>query len=392
MKKVILAYSGGLDTSCCVQWLKDRGYEVICLVADLGQGDNFEKIEKRALFGGAAKVYIKDLRKEFVEDFVYPSLKANALYEGKYYLATALGRPLIAKYLVELAHKEKALVIAHGCTGKGNDQVRFEVTARILDSGLDVIAPVRIWEFKSREEEIEYAIKKKIPIDVTKKKPYSIDKNLWGVSIESGALEDPGLEPPPGCYQWTKSADKAPTRPSFIEIAFEKGVPKKINGKHYGDIGLINKLNKAGAENAIGRSDLIENRLVGIKSREIYEAPAAAILYAAHKELEDLVLDRELAHYKQGISLKYAELIYNGLWYSRLKGALDKFIEETQKHVTGTIRLKLYKSACTVARRSSPYSLYKRELATYSKGDKFDQKFAEGFIRIFGMPFGSPTR
>ena len=394
MKKVVLAYSGGLDTSCCVHWLKDRGYEVVCFIADLGQGEDFIKIEKRALLGGASKVYIKDLRKEFVEDFVYPALQANAIYENKYLLATALGRPLIAKYLVEVAHKEKASAIAHGCTGKGNDQVRFEVTSRILDPKLEIIAPLRIWEFKSREEEIEYAKVKRIPIDVTKKKPYSLDKNLWGVSIESGVLEDPWVSPPEDCYQWTRSLDEAPSKPTYIEIEFAKGIPKKINGKGYGGIELIEKLNKTGSLNGIGRSDMIENRLVGIKSREIYEAPAATILYLAHRELEALVLDRETAHYKETIALKYAELIYYGLWYSKLRTALDKFIGETQKNVSGVIRLKLYKGNCAVTGRSSPYSLYKQTLATYSKGDKFDQRLSEGFIRIFALPFSqaTPTR
>lgn len=387
MKKIILAYSGGLDTSCCVQWLRDKGYEVICFIADLGQGEDFEKIEKRALLGGASKVYIKDLRKEFVEDFIFPSLKANAIYEGKYLLATALGRPLIAKYLVEVAHKEKAATAAHGCTGKGNDQVRLEVTLKILDPKLEIIAPVRVWEFKSREEEIEYALAKKIPIDVTKKKPYSLDKNLWGVSIESGILEDPWTAPPEDCYQWTNSSEDAPGKPAYVEIEFEKGIPKKINGKGCGALELIDKLCNLGSTHGIGRSDLIENRLVGIKSREIYEAPAGTILYLAHKELESLVLDRELSHYKEGISLKYSELIYYGLWYSPLRIALDKFIAETQKNVTGVVKLKLYKGNCIVTGRKSPYSLYKRELATYSKGDKFDQKLSEGFIRIFGMPY-----
>ena len=389
MKKIILAYSGGLDTSCCVQWLRDKGYEVICFIADLGQGEDFEKIEKRALLGGASKVYIKDLRKEFVEDFIFPSLKANAIYEGKYLLATALGRPLIAKHLVEVAHKEKAATVAHGCTGKGNDQVRLEVTTKILDPKLEIIAPVRVWEFKSRQEEIEYALAKKIPIDVTKKKPYSLDKNLWGVSIESGILEDPWVQPPEDCYQWTNSPEEAPNKPACVEIEFEKGIPKKVNGRSYSGIELIDKLCNLGSTHGIGRSDMIENRLVGIKSREIYEAPAATILHCAHRELEALVLDRETAHYKEGISLKYAELIYYGLLYSKLRIALDRFIEETQKTVSGIVKLKLYKGNCSVVGRKSPHSLYRQELATYSKGDIFDQKLSEGFIRIFGMPFES---
>jgi len=391
MKKIILAYSGGLDTSCIVRWLTDRGWDVVCFVADLGQGlgkgENFARIKQRAIAAGASRVYIKDLKDEFVKDFVMSALKANAVYEGKYLLATALGRPLIAKYLVDIAHKEKATAIAHGCTGKGNDQVRIEVTANILDPKLEIIAPVRTWELKSREQEIDYAIKKKIPIDVSKKKPYSMDKNLWGVSIESGILEDPQNEPPEDCYQWTVSPQKAPNKATYAEITFEKGVPKKLDGKAYTGVKLIDKLNALGAKNAIGRVDCIENRLVGIKSREIYEAPAATILYTAHKELEALVLDKDLAHYKESRSGLYGELIYNGLWYSDMRIAIDKFIQQTQKRVTGIIKLKLYKGNCAVASRKSPYSLYKKRLATYSEGDKFDQKLAEGFIKIYGMPF-----
>jgi argininosuccinate synthase len=390
-KKVVLAYSGGLDTSCIVRWLKDKGYQVICFVADLGQGlgegEDFNKIKARAKAAGASDVYIKDLKNEFVRDFISPALKANAIYEGKYLLATALGRPLIAKHLVEIAHKEKAQAVAHGCTGKGNDQVRLEVTANILDPKLEVIAPLRTWELKSREQEIEYAVRHKIPIEQTKKKPYSLDKNLWGVSIESGVLEDPWQEPPEDCWQWTKSPKAAPDKATYIQIAFEKGTPKKIDGRSYRGVDLIAKLNQLGGNNAIGRIDCIENRLVGIKSREVYEAPAGTILYTAHKELEAFVLDRELAHYKELVSLKYSELVYYGLWYSDLRLAMDKFVEETQGNVTGTVRLKLYKGNCTVVGRKSPHSLYRQHLATYSTGDRFNQKLAEGFIKLYGMPF-----
>jgi len=391
MKKVVLAYSGGLDTSCAVRWLKERGYEVVCFVADLGQGlgegEDFAAIEERALAAGAAKVYIKDLQDEFVQDFVIPALKANAIYEGKYLLATALGRPLIAKYLVEIAHKEKASAVAHGCTGKGNDQVRFEVTIGILDPKLEIIAAVRDWEFKSREEEIEYAHMYNIPIDVSKKKPYSIDRNIWGISIEAGVLENLEQEPPEDAYLITKSPTKDTTYPKYLEVYFEKGVPKKIDGKTYKLKSLISHLNDVGGLYGVGRMDLVENRLVGIKSREIYEAPAATILYAAHKELESLVLDRELAHFKEIISLKYSELVYYGLWYSPLKEALDSFVNSTQKQVSGSIKLKLFKGSCIPAGRKSPYSLYKKELSTYGKGDKFDQKYASGFIKIWGMPY-----
>ncbi len=391
MKKIVLAYSGGLDTSCAVRWLREQGYEVVCFVADLGQGlgegEDFAAIEARALAAGASKVYIKDLQDEFVQDFVIPALKANAVYEGKYLLATALGRPLIAKYLVEIAHKEKAIAVAHGCTGKGNDQVRFEVTTGILDQKLEVIAPVRVWEFKSREEEIEYAHMYNIPIDVSKKKPYSIDRNIWGISIEAGVLENLEQEPPEDAYLITKSPSQSSTYPKYIDVYFEKGVPKKIDGKSYKLKTLISHLNETGGLYGVGRTDVVENRLVGIKSREIYEAPAATILHAAHKELESLVLDRELAHFKEMISLKYSELVYYGLWYSPLKEALDGFVDSTQKHVSGSIKLKLFKGSCVAVARESAHSLYKKELSTYGKEDKFDQKLAEGFIKIWGMPY-----
>jgi argininosuccinate synthase len=288
---------------------------------------------------------------------------------------------------VQIAHKEKADAVAHGCTGKGNDQVRFEVTAGILDAHLEILAPVREWEFKSREDEIEYAKMYNIPIDVTKKKPYSIDRNIWGISIEAGILENLEQEPPEDAYMITKSPTNQASYPKYIEIYFEKGVPKKIDGKSYKLKNLISHLNEVGGLYGVGRSDLVENRLVGIKSREIYEAPAATILHLAHKELECLVLDRELAHFKEIISLKYSELVYYGLWYSPLKSALDGFVESTQKHVTGTIKLKLFKGNCVPVSRKSVYSLYKKELSTYGKEDKFDQKLSEGFIRIWGMPY-----
>jgi argininosuccinate synthase len=353
----------------------------------LGQGEDLEAIESRAFAAGSSKVYIKDLQDEFVEDYVLPALQANAIYEGKYLLATALGRPLIAKYLVQIAHKEKADTIAHGCTGKGNDQVRIEVAAGILDPQLNIIAPVRTWEFKSREEEIEYAKRHNIPIDVTKKKPYSIDRNIWGISIEAGVLEDLTQEPPEDAYMITKSPTAQASYPKYIEVYFEKGVPKKIDGKVYKLKSLINQLNEVGGAYGVGRSDMVENRLVGIKSREIYEAPAATILHIAHKELEALVLDRELAHFKDIISLKYSDLVYNGLWFSPLKEALDSFVKSTQKQVTGAIKLKLFKGNCVAVGRRSTHSLYKKELSTYGKEDKFDQKLAEGFIKIWGMPY-----
>jgi argininosuccinate synthase len=391
MKKVVLAYSGGLDTSCIVRWLKDQGYEPVCFMADLGQGlgkgEDLNAIEERALSAGASKVYIKDLQDEFLKDYCMPALLAGAAYEGRYLLATALGRPLIAKYLVDIAHREKAGAIAHGCTGKGNDQVRLEVGATTLAPNLNIIAPVRVWEFKSREEEIEYAKKHNITIDVTKKKPYSIDRNIWGISIEAGALEDLGQEPPEDTYIITKKSTLQLSYPKYIEVYFEKGIPKKIGGKSYKLKELVSYLNEIGGLHGIGRVDMIENRLVGIKSREVYEAPAASILHIAHKELESLVLDRELTHFKEIVSLKYSELVYNGLWFSPLREALDKFVSTTQKKVTGTIKLKLFKGSCVAVSRSSKYSLYKKELSTYGKEDKFDQKLAEGFIKIWGMPY-----
>lgn len=387
MNKVILAYSGGLDTSCAIRWLKEQGFEVIGLVADLGQGDDFQEIERRGLLAGASKIYIKDLRDEFIEDFIIPALKANAIYEGKYLLSTALGRPLIAKYLVDVAHKEKTAFVAHGCTGKGNDQVRIEVTISILDAKLEIIAPAREWELESREEEIEYAKMHNIPVEVTTQKPYSIDRNIWGVSIEAGVLENLEQEPPEDAYLITKGPTHISTYPKYIEIYFERGIPKKIDGRIYKLKNLINQLNEIGGLHGVGRSDLIENRLVGIKSREVYEAPAATILYTAHKELESLVLDRELAHFKEIVSLKYSQLVYYGLWYSPLRCALDNFVDSTQKHVTGSIKLKLFKGNCIAVARKSPKSLYKKELSTYGKQDKFNQNYALGFIKIWGMPY-----
>jgi len=387
MKKVVLAYSGGLDTSCAIKWLQDKGYDVVAMIADVGQGEDFDVIKKRALKTGASKVHILNLQKEFVSDYVFPAIRANAMYENKYLLATALSRPLIAKHQVEIAHKEKATAVAHGCTGKGNDQVRFETTIRLLDPSLEHIAPVRVWEFKTRDEEIDYAKKHKIPVSVTKKSPYSIDINLYGRSIECGVLEDPWAEPPEEIYHFTVSPEKAPDKATYIEIDFKDGTPVSIDGKIYEPLELIKKLNEIGGKNGVGRVDAIENRLVGIKSREIYENPAGLILYVAHLELESLVLDRETAHYKQLISPKYAQIIYNGLWETPLKKQLDAYINETQKNVTGTVRLKLYKGNCIVVGRKSKYSRYKLKLATYGSEDQFDQKMAEGFLKLWAMPY-----
>jgi len=386
-KKVVLAYSGGLDTSVAVKWLEKKGFNVIAYMGDVGQGTDIDSSKKRAKIAGASKVIVEDLKNEFVQDFIFPSLKAGAVYESKYFLATALSRPLLAKGLVEAAKKEKAKYVAHGCTGKGNDQVRFEVTIGSLNPSLNVIAPVREWELPTREAEIRYAKKHKVPIKLSSKNAYSVDMNLWGVSVESGDLEDPYFEPRKDAYQLTKDPQGAPSKPTYIEIYFEKGVPKKINGKLLTGIKLISKLNQLGASYGVGRSDMVENRLVGIKSREIYEAPAAYILHEAHKALESLVLDRELSHFKEHMSLKYSELIYYGFWYTPLKNALDKFINETQKNVTGAVKLKLYKGNCIVVGRKSKHSLYKKELATYGEGDVFDQSLAKGFIEIWGLPY-----
>ena len=387
MKKVVLAYSGGLDTSCLIRWLKDKGYDVIAYMADVGQGSDFKTYEKRALMTGASKVYILDLKKEFVEDYVFPALKAGAVYEHKYYLATALSRPLIAKHQVKVAQKEKATAIAHGCTGKGNDQVRFEVTAKILAPDLELLAPLRTWEFKTRDEEIDYAKRNHIPIDVTKKSPYSTDINLFGRSIECGVLEDPWQEPPEEIYTMTKDPLKCPNKPTYVEIAFEKGIPVKVDGKKYAPVDLVLKLNEIGGANGVGRVDMVENRLVGIKSREIYENPAGTIMHTAHRELEALVLDRETLHQKQYISPRYAEMTYYGLWETPLKYQFDALIAKMQERVTGTVRLKLFKGSCNVVGRKSPFSRYNEELATYGDKDKFDQKLAEGFIRLWGMPY-----
>lgn len=387
MKKVVLAYSGGLDTSCIIKWLQDRDYDVIAFMADIGQNEDFDVIKKRALKTGASKVHVVDLKEEFIRDYVFPAIKAGAVYENKYYLATALSRPLIAKHQVRIANLEKATAIAHGCTGKGNDQVRFEVTARLLNPRLEIIAPVRIWEFKTREEEIEYAQENKIPVDVTKKSPYSVDINLYGRSIECGVLEDPWIEPPEEIYKLTVSPLNAPNKPTYVEVEFAKGVPVRINGKALKPLTLIEALNKLGGKNGIGRVDVVENRLVGIKSREIYENPAATLIHAARHELECLVLDRETAHYKQAISQKYGELVYYGLWETPMKKQLDAYFNKTQERVSGTVRLKLYKGNCTAVGRKSRNSRYKEELATYGKKDVFDQKLAEGFIKLWGLPF-----
>jgi len=387
INKIVLAYSGGLDTSVILSYLKEKYQaEVITYTANLGQGESLTSIEEKAKRTGASKVYVEDVREEFSSNYVLPALQAGALYEGRYPLATALARPLITRKLIKVAEKEKAEAIAHGCSGKGNDQVRFEVTAKALNPEIMILAPVREWELKSREEEIEYARKHNIPVEITEKAPYSIDRNLWGVSIECGILENPWEEPPSDAYQLTKSPEEAPDKPTYIEIEFKRGVPTGLDGESYKLVDLIEKLNRIGGENGVGRIDLIENRLVGIKSREIYEAPAAVILHLAHRELERLILDKDTLHFKELVSQRYSELVYDGLWESPLRKALDAFVRETQKELSGTVRIKLFKGSCEVVGRKSPYSLYDEKLATYTKEDIFDQKASRGFIHIWGLP------
>jgi len=387
MEKIVLAYSGGLDTSCIIPWLKDKGYETIAFIADVGQDSNFDQIKKKAIRSGASKVYCLNLQKELIEDYVFPALKAGALYEGKYVLACALSRPLIAKHQVCIAEKEKAHAIAHGCTGKGNDQVRFEVTSRLINPKIKIIAPVRIWEFKNRDEEIDYANSKNIPVDVTKKSPYSIDLNLYGRAIECGILENPWSEPPEEIYSLTQNPLKAPNKPTYIEIDFLKGIPKKINNKSFKPVELIKELNAIGGKNSIGRDDIVENRLVGIKSREIYENPAGTILHKALADLESLVLDRATMQNKRAASDKYAELTYNGLWVTPLKEQLDQYFDKIHENTTGTVRLKLFKGNCIVVGRKSKFSRYKEKMATYAAGDMFDHSLADGFIQLWTMPY-----
>ena len=388
IKKIVLAYSGGLDTSVMIRYLKEKyRSKVIAFAADLGQGEDLKPLVPRAKKAGADKVIIKDLKKEFAYDFVLPAIKINAMYENKYPLATALGRPLITKHLIEIAKKEKADAVAHGCTGKGNDQVRFEVSALALNPDIKVLAPVRSWEFKSREEEIDYALKHKIPVDVTKKSPYSYDLNLWGLSIECGILEDPWASPPEDIYKLTVSPEKAPDKPEVVTLTFDRGKPVKLNGRKYDLVTLIQKLNKIAGRNGVGRIDIVENRLVGIKSREVYEAPAAVVLIEAHRALESLTLDRELMHFKEILSLKFSELVYYGLWFSHLRKAIVKFFDEVNTQVSGEVRLKLYKGSVIVCGRKSRKSLYEYKLATYEKGDLFDQKLSEGFIKLWGLPY-----
>lgn len=387
VKKVVLAYSGGLDTSIIIPWLKENyGCEVIAYAADVGQGEELDPLNEKAIKTGASKIYIEDLKTEFVKDFVFPMLKSGAVYEEKYLMGTSVARPVIAKRQVEIAIKEGADAVAHGATGKGNDQVRFELTFKALKPDLKIIAPWREWNIKSRDEEIDYAAKRGIPVPVTKAKPYSMDRNLWHISYEGGILEDPWNEYSDDIFIYTVSPEKAPNQPEIVTIDFEKGIPVAINGQGYDPVSLIFKLNEIGGKHGVGRVDIVENRLVGMKSRGVYETPGGTILYEAHHGLETITLDRDTLHYKQMMAGRYAELVYNGQWFTPLKKAMDAFIDETQKRVTGAVKVKLYKGNAQTVGRKSPFSLYQESLATFGEDQVYNQKDAEGFINLFGLP------
>ena len=386
MDRVVLAYSGGLDTSVAIRWIGEKyGLEVIALTVDVGNERDMSAIQAKALQIGAVKALVVDARDLFVKYFVFPALQAGALYEGAYPLATALARPLIAKIMVDVARKENALAVAHGCTGKGNDQVRFDVSITALAPDIRIIAPVREWRM-TRDEEIEYAAAHGIPVPVTLKSPYSVDQNLWGRSIECGVLEDPWAEPPAEVYTWTTDPGAAPAEPLYLEIDFEKGIPVALDGEAMDGVALIQKLNDVGGRHGVGRVDHVENRLVGIKSREIYEAPAAIILHAAHNSLEGLTMTKDAARFKAQVAAQYADLVYNGLWFSALHQDLAAYVASSQRHVTGTVRLRLHRGVCTAVGRKSPVSLYNLELATYDKSDAFDHNAALGFIKLWALP------
>jgi argininosuccinate synthase len=383
VKKIVLAYSGGLDTSVIIRWLLENyKAEVIAFVADLGQGEDLKKIRGKALATGASKVYVEELEEEFVSDYIFPALKANAIYEGTYLMGTSLARPLIAKKQIEIAKKEKADAVSHGATGKGNDQVRFELTYKALKPDIKIIAPWREWEFDSRESLIAYAKKHAIPVPVTAAKPYSSDANLFHISYEGGILEDPWMEPKEDMFTLSVSPEKAPNKPTYLEIDFEKGIPVKINGKKDSPAGLLKKLNRVGGANGIGRVDMVENRFVGMKSRGVYETPGGTILHTAHRAVESITMDREVMHIRDSLVPKFAELIYYGFWFSPEMEMLKKMVDESQANVTGTVRLKLYKGNCIVAGRKSKQSLYNQELATFEREEVYNQRDAEGFINL----------
>jgi argininosuccinate synthase len=386
-EKVVLAYSGGLDTSIIIPWLKETyDMEVIAMAADVGQGEELAPLKEKAIKTGASKIYIEDLKEEFVTDFIYPTLKAGAVYEKKYLLGTSFARPVIAKRLVEIARKEGATAIAHGATGKGNDQVRFELTVKALAPELKIIAPWRIWNIKSREDAIDYAKARNIPVPVTKENNYSMDRNLWHLSHEGQDLEDPANEPKDSLLMITKPLSQSADTPEYLEIEFEKGVPIKVNGQEYSPAELVATLNEIGARHGVGVADMVENRLVGMKSRGVYETPGGSILYAAHNNLEEITLDRATTHFKEMVAIKFAELVYDGLWFTPLRESLSAFVDKTQETVTGKVKLKLYKGNIIPAGVTSPYSLYDAEIATFSEDEVYNQKDAEGFINLFGLP------
>ncbi|HHU42893.1 MAG: argininosuccinate synthase [Bacillota bacterium] len=386
--KVVLAYSGGLDTSIIIPWLKENyeNCEVIAMAADVGQGEELSPLREKAIKSGASKIYIEDLKEEFVKEAVFPLIKAGALYEGKYLLGTSIARPIIAKRLVEIAEKENADAICHGCTGKGNDQVRFELTIMALNPKLKIIAPWRDWNIKSREEAIDYANSKGIPIPVTKERSYSMDRNLLHLSHEGQDLEDPWNEKKDNLLMICKTPEQAPDKPEYVEIEFEKGIPVKLNGEELDAVDLLTKLNEIGARNAVGITDMVENRLVGMKSRGVYETPGGTILMNAHKELEEICLDRNTSHFKEIVANKFAELAYDGNWYTPLMDSIMAFVNETQRTVSGTVVMKLYKGNCVVAKKKSPYSLHDIDIATFGEDEVYDQKDSQGFIKLFGLP------
>lgn len=387
-EKVVLAYSGGLDTSIIIPWLKENyDLEVIAMAADVGQGEELEPLKEKAVRTGASRIYIEDLKEEFITQYIYPTLKANAIYEGKYLLGTSFARPIIAKRMIEIARKEGATTVSHGATGKGNDQVRFELTVKALAPDLKIIAPWRIWDIRSRDDAIDYAQKRGIPIPVTKKDNYSRDRNLWHLSHEGSDLEDPSNEPDyNNLLKLTKTPEEAPDKPVYVKIDFEKGIPVSVDGKSLSPVELLEYLNSLGGENGVGIVDMVENRLVGMKSRGVYETPGGSILYKAHRELELLCLDRDTLHYKDIVSQRFAELVYYGQWFTLLRESLSAFIDKTQENVTGTVKLKLYKGNIQPAGSTSPYSLYSEELSTFGRDAVYNQKDAEGFINLFGLP------
>lgn len=385
--KIVLAYSGGLDTTIIIPWLKENyDCDVIAVAADVGQGEELEPLNEKAIRSGAAKIFIEDLTEEFVTDYIYPTLKAGAVYEHKYLLGTSFARPIIAKRLVEIAKREGATAICHGCTGKGNDQVRFELSIKALAPEMKIIAPWRIWDIKSREEEIEYAEQRGLDVPVTKKHPYSMDRNIWHLSHEGSDLENPWNEPKDEMLLICNPISKTPDKPEYVTVDFEKGIPVAVNGKKLPPVQLLTTLNEIGARHGVGVDDMVENRLVGMKSRGVYENPAGAILYAAHANLEEITLDRATAHYKELVSVRFAELVYDGCWFTPLREALSAFVDSTQQTVTGTVRLKLFKGKISGAGVQSPYSLYDEDIATFSADEVYDQKDSEGFINLFGLP------